>query len=188
MSSNDGKVEQVASAGTGTPISAEEAQRFIGLTNEERAAIVKLAKLTARLRAACSKARDALDGVDAQRRDATRRAQYSFGPIWEIDERGNKTRQVQIKLSPLEQHGWDTKSEAVIAAALPSIEAVIAEVAEEVAVLRMMNVSLSVPASGVDLAVQALPAHLRSQQTLEQSLSVMDGALRQLWEASSGGD
>ena len=50
----------MSAAGAGTTISNQDARSFIGLTNEERAAVAQVARLSAGVENACDRARDLL--------------------------------------------------------------------------------------------------------------------------------
>lgn len=85
------KEAQRLGADGGTPISADEARVFTRLTDEERAALSQIARLAERIVAMSEKGRLELADIQAAYQDARRSNQLRMGPIWEVDDDGNRT-------------------------------------------------------------------------------------------------
>lgn len=180
------KRTQIAGAGAGTAISDADAKRFAGLTPEERATIVQMAKLSSRVEIACTRARQSLNQVEAQRQEAVRIARSTFGPVYAVSDDGTKTLVTdQIQLSPIEQSQWRARADASLAIHLPAITEALDVLAEEVAVLRMMSPTLGGPAHVVLLAAQGAGDVVTSEAALEASLAVLQGAIQELWATAS---
>jgi hypothetical protein len=179
------KAEQRAKAGGGTPISGPDARAFVGLMEEERTAIAQIARLTTRVEIACGKARDALNNVELARLRAIRAAQAAHGPIRAIDEDGTETLITDgIRLPAIEEGKWQDRWQTARAASMPNIEAAVGALAEEVAVLRMMNEDVGARATAVLVMAEGASQHVTSEDALDQSTQAMHGALRQLWSAT----
>jgi hypothetical protein len=181
------KKAQVA-AGSGTPITDAQVQRFTGLTPEERAAVIKLAKLTSRVESACTRLCVALSPVEAALRTAISRVQYAIGPVYAVHEDGTQTPlNGQIQLSLMERNQWKDRFDQVARPLMPAISDAVDALAEEVTVLRMMSPVLGPPAEVVLLAAQNASEHARSEDALNSSLEAMHGALRDLWLSTGAG-
>lgn len=176
------KAAQVAGAGSGTPISDAEARLFSGLTSQEQQAIVALAKLTTRVETACSKVRDALNQVEAQRRLAIEQMRRSWGPVYGVNDDGSQVQlNDQMSLSVVEDREWQARAEASAAPHMPGLTSAIDTLAEEVAVLRMMSPILGHPANVVLLTAQGAAMHVGAEAALNTSVAAMQTALRDLW-------
>ena len=80
------KAVQIAAAGSGTTITTSEARAFIRLSDEERQAISQVARVAERAIAACETAREALNDLASQHRQALNQMRSQIGPMWEVDE------------------------------------------------------------------------------------------------------
>jgi len=180
------KAAQVARAGSGTAISDADAKLFSGLTPQEQEAIIALARLTTRVETACSKVRDALNQVEAQRRLAIDHMQRSWGPVYEVNDDGSRVQlNNEMRLSVVEERDWQAKAHALAAPHTPALTSALDTLAEEVAVLRMMNPILGGLANVVLLTAQGAGMHVGAEAALEASLAAMRTALRELWLAAN---
>jgi hypothetical protein len=181
---------QVASAGSGTPISAQEAERFTGVTQEERQAMAQLARLAARVASACSATRRELNRVEVERRRALDTMRLQYGPMYEIDEAGNDVldengRKVNLadrmQMSHSEEARWKARREAALQAGQPQIEAALNALDEEVNVLRMMTPSIGEAANVVLLMAQGAADVIMLEEAMDQGIKNMHAALRSMW-------
>ncbi|SDO56755.1 hypothetical protein SAMN04515671_1356 [Nakamurella panacisegetis] len=178
------KADQVAGAGSGTHISDAEARLFGGLTPEERAAITEIAKLTSRVESACSRVRDDLNRLESEHAEAVREMQRTVGPSYEIHDDGTEKVIYPTDLPRVEDYRWMEARSDILRAAAPLINQALDALAEQVAVLRMMNPFLGGPANTVLLTAQGAGQHVVGEDALNVSLAAMHGALEELWETT----
>lgn len=132
------KRKQVVGAGGGMEISDAEARRFTRLSEEEKQAIAQVARLARRASAAAERAQGGISGVDAAFRAATRDAQRTIGPIYEVDDEGNRTNiSHRLELSELEQRKFRAARAEALASGRQATESAVEALAEELAVLQM---------------------------------------------------
>lgn len=178
------KAAQRAGAGAGTIISDADAKAFSGLTPQEQAAITDLARLTTRVENACLRVLDAFNQVDAKRQESIRQLRRSWGPVVGLDENGNPMAPdgtEQIRLSVVQERELQAEAHALAARHRPAVTSAIDALAEEVAVLQMVNPLLGGPARAVLLTAQGAGLHASAEDPLNTSIAAMKNALRALW-------
>ena len=181
------KLAQVSGAGAGTTISDQDARSFIGLTNEERAAVAQVARLSARVENACDRARDLLGEVELARLRVIQEMRTAHSPIWAVHDDGTKTLMTDsLQLSVMEERKWQERFAEVRTAAVPGVEAAIDALSEEVAVLRMMSDDIGYYATVVLATAQGAAQHFVAEEPLRQSIEAMRAALRTMWLVVGG--
>jgi hypothetical protein len=89
-----------------------------------------------------------LNDVELTHLRVTRETQAALGPAWAVAEDGTQTLITDgFRLPAIEERQWQDRWQTMRAASMPSIEAVVGELGEEVAVLRMMNADVGARAT-----------------------------------------
>jgi hypothetical protein len=184
------KKQQVSTAGAGTQISTEEATRFTGLSQEERQAMAELARLTSRVERACARARDNLNLIESERRQALNAMRRRFGPAYAIKDDGTELLNADgtkvnlsetMQMSSIEADEWRARANASFQADLPAVRTALDKLDEEVNVLRMMNLPLGAAANRVLLIAEGAAQVVGNQQAMEQSVANMHAAIHDVW-------
>lgn len=98
------------------------------------------ARLARRVSAAAERAQRGVGEVDAAFRAATRDAQRRIGPVYEVDDEGNRRNiSHRVELSEVEQRKFRAARGEAVASGRQLTESAVEALAEELAVLQMMG-------------------------------------------------
>jgi len=184
------KEQQVLTAGAGTPISTDDAKRFAGVTQEERQAMVGIARLTSRVESACAQASDHLNHIEIERRGVLQALRDQIGPAYEVNDDGTDALNEDgtkvnvndtIQMPPIDADEWRTRANKSFQADMPAIRASLDKLNEEVNVLRMMNLPLGAAANNVLLMADGAAQFINLQEAMDQSIANMHAALHDMW-------
>jgi len=184
------KHAQVQAAGTGTPISTDEAKRFVALAPEARAAMAEIARLTSRVERACKAAQEHAEQIEQAYDRALSEHRARFGPAWELNEdrsyardgAGNRIDASRnLQMSPIEQQKWRAELDRAWLADRPAIEAAVARLDEEVNVLRMLDPKLGAAANRMLVYADAAEAAVGARSDLDQTIDNIRIALHDMW-------
>lgn len=181
------KRAQVEQAGPGTKISDDDARAYARLSEAERLALAQLARVIQRLADRASRASADAMRVAQAFSDAHQRAYEQMGPMFTVDDDGNRHR-VQsdaFHLPPIEQQRWQGKLDEAIKAHAVGIQSARDEVSEESAVLRMQSPGLRPWLDDVGSAADALAGSV-APGTTAQAKTAADVAVSRLWSAATG--
>lgn len=184
------KERQVSSRGSGTQISADDAKRYTGLSQEEVRAMTELARRASRVRRACEHARDSLNQIEHDRRRALEVMRSQFGPVYAVNDDGSDVLNADgtkqnltgtIEMSQRDAAAWQERLAASLRSEQPTLWVAVDTLDEEVNVLRMMDLPLGEAANKVLLMAEGAVQHIGLEAVMELSLANMNGALRDLW-------
>lgn len=182
------KAAQTASAGGGTPLTDSEARSYARLSAEERSIIMQLARLAERLSRASRAAHTAMNAVREEAEETRLRRAYRHGrAIYELQEDGTrKLINDQIQLSHHEQQDWAARAAAARDEELPSARQAARDLAEEVAILRMISPSLGAYAKDAkDVADEVVPT-VGDDEDLANVLGRLEAVVTTLWRVANG--
>jgi len=127
-----------------------------------------------------------MEAVREESEQARLRAMRQFGPMYEIHEDGSRTLNASLQLSHVEQQEWFVKELAARDRELPGARKALQSLAEEVAVLRMIAVSLAEPASAVSAAAEQLLPAIGDAEALDTAIVRFETAKSRLWQIANG--
>ncbi len=185
------KERQTAEAGPGTAISDEEAKWFTQLSEEERQAITQCARLAQRVAATANDAQAQVEEVNLRQAAAQRRTEDSVRDVFIIDDQGQPTGSAadQIQIAPAAARQFEQERVDVAVANPPEMQAAVNELAEEVAVLKMMaGPSVGRVGRHLTAAAQAVVEAVGDREVLEAAQQEVDERLGQLWRVANGED
>jgi hypothetical protein len=181
------KEAQRLGADGGTPISADEARLYVRLTDEERAALTQLARLAERVIATSEKGQLELDDIEAAYQEVRRSAQHRMGPIWEVDDDGNRTLiNDRIELPHVEQMQWSKKAQDALVAHRDRVSGAVGALREEIAVLRMMGGASADGSEQVAAAAESVAGSVGDRVLLIAAIRAMNVAVAQMWRIATG--
>ncbi len=168
-------------------ITEDEARAFARLSDEERKIIQDIARRVSRVVRACRKAQDEIDAIRGQEEKSRLAAAYSYGPIYQLNEDGTRENVTErIQLSVVEQREWDRRVGIARAAEMATIREALNDLADEVAVLRMISVSLAGPAAAVRRLADQVPDVLGDAADTESTIGSLEIAVDRLWSVANG--
>lgn len=184
------KAQQVVDAGAGTSISDEDVRAFARLSHEERTALAQVARLAQRLVGLCETAQADVDRIRALNEQARLVAARGFGPVWEVDEDGNRSPEPMssdsFRLSRVEQDRWDRQVQDIAARHSDPVLAAVAALKEEVAVLRMQSTGLTPWLTSLTTSVDELVRAFGDSAAVKSATNMLDTSVAQLWAAANG--
>ncbi|MCW2904672.1 MAG: hypothetical protein JWO67_6937 [Streptosporangiaceae bacterium] len=185
------KAQQRESGGTGVTaqLSDSDLRAYQGLSNEEREALAKVARLAQRVIATCEAGYQAAEQVRRDAEQAQLASAANFGPIYMVDEAGNQTpiNPRDISLPVVEQRKWEAQEREV--AESHRLQALVAKQAldEELAVLRMFAPDLTRRCDYVSRTSATVPKYIgQYEPVLSQTITDLRTAIAQLWRAANG--
>jgi len=179
---------QRASAGAGTALTESDVRSYARLTHEERRSLMEIARLAQRVSNARTYAQEQIDAVRHENERARLTAAAQFGPMWEVDDQGNRTLMSAdgFSLAPSEQRQWDMKVRTARDSQRTRVEQAQAALDEEIAVLRMVAGGLAAAADRVSLAAAAVTEHVGDAVTLDESICALQALVARLWQVANG--
>lgn len=178
------KVDQIATAGSGTPLTDADLRSYQRLTDQEREQLKVIARLAQRVINASRAAQRSIDAVRAAN-EAARDELNDRHLAWTVDEDGKRTR-LRSDLPYVEQQKWDRAVQDAFAATWPSIEAAQDALHEEIAVLRMTAGPLAGAGERVHAAAQVVGARVGDAESLATATTGLDASVAQLWQVATG--
>ncbi len=185
------KERQVDEAGSGTSISDEEAKRFTALSDEERQAIVQCARLAQRVATTAEAAQAKVADVDHQHRAAQKRTEDSVRGVMIFDDEGRPAGSAanRIEMAPAKAREFDGQRRAIVSETRPAVQAAANQLAEEVAVLKMMaGPSLGRCAHSLMAGSQLIVDSIGDEDALSAAKTETDARLAQLWDVANGAE
>jgi hypothetical protein len=185
------KAAQRFGAAGGIQITDGDARSFVRLSDDERDAIIQVARLAERLSALAEDARNSLAEVEGAWRAARRQSFLPFAGTMEVGEDGSRTpvREEAYHLPAVEEHKWEEARQQVAKQHWPEVHAALICLREELAVLRMFGQVgglLARRANDVGLIAQGVEQHFGSPTGLETSIGSLNAAVARLWRTANG--
>jgi hypothetical protein len=185
------KAHQRASGGAGVSshLSDTDLRAYQGLSNEEREALAKVARLAQRVIAACEAGYQSVEQIRRENEQAQLSSAATFPPVILVDEAGNQ-RGIdprEISLPGVEQRKWDARAREV--AEDHRRRALVAHRAldEELAVLRMFAPDLSRSCDYVSRTGVTVPKYIEHYEpAVNQAISDLRTAIALLWRTANG--
>lgn len=104
-----------------------------------------------------------------------------------VNEDGTRENVTErIQLSVVEQREWDRRVGIARAAEMATIREALNDLADEVAVLRMISVSLAGPAAAVRRLADQVPDVLGDAADTESTIGSLEIAVDRLWSVANG--
>ncbi|WP_183093200.1 hypothetical protein [Nocardioides stalactiti] len=180
------KEAQRSASGQGVDLSDAEAARFIQLAANERAAIETLARIGFRLEQAAAAAVDSLGAIDDEYQRAREAGFAALGPMYEIDDEGNRGARVQssFNLPHAQIRGFQKRYAAEVQRHRGGAGELAALLGEEVAVIRMMDPQLGSLAAAAVPSASGMVEHLDAPDILAEYLGNFRAALQELYGAA----
>lgn len=177
---------ETGGAGVTAQLSQSDLRAYQGLSNEERDALAKIARLAQRVIATCEAGYQAAEQVRRDAEQAARDSQASSGAIF-LDAGGKPIQPHSWALPVNEQHKWDTKEREVAEShRLQALEAKQA-LDEELAVLRMFAPDLTRRCDYVSRTSATVPRYIgQYEPVLTDAVTNLKTAIAQLWRAANG--
>ena len=185
------KSAQVAdAAGGGTEISDADVRSYARLSAEESSALAGVARLAQRLTDRCLGAQADIDEVRREYEKARQRAFGGYGPVYEIDDDGNRAEEPipisRFSLSEVERAQWADRERAATQPHSEPAMAALGALNEEVAVLRMWAPDLAPWLRAVVDCAEAMPRATGDGADLAAAEEALNVAVSSLWAAANG--
>jgi len=181
------KTAQRASAGAGTRVTESDIRAFARLSADEQKIIYDIARLSERVTRACRDAQGGMEMVRGQAEQARLESAYRSPPLWEVSEDGTRRYlNDQLQLPGIEQQKWNAKVRSAHVQEIPRVRQALNDLAEEVAVLRMISGPLAGAADVILAAAQRVAEAVGDAAQLDTAVGVLDIATANLWKVANG--